>query len=101
MYAGFALFDTPVALISLFLAFGLYFGFSEPAERALVADLAPPHLCGTAFGLFHAVVGIGALPASALFGLVWSRWGAPTAFLFGSALAFLASALLIMVRRRT
>ena len=69
-------------------------------EKALVADFAPSHLRGSAFGLYHLTVGIGALPASILFGLVWQYAGAEYAFGMGAALAPIASIMLLFVRAR-
>jgi len=60
----------------------------------MVADLAPKSLRGTAFGYYNLVVGLGALPASLIFGFIGQRWGYPTAFLTGAALAGIASAML-------
>lgn len=99
VYLGFAWLDTPTALVAMFLAYGIYFGLTEPVERAWIADLAPPHLRGTAFGYYHLVIGAGALPASLLFGLLWRTLGAPAAFATGSALAFAALLLLLLLRR--
>ncbi|HLG21063.1 MAG TPA: MFS transporter [Bdellovibrionota bacterium] len=98
IYGGFALIDGTTALIAIFLAYGAYFGFCEPSERALIADLAPTELRGTAFGVFHFIVGIGALPASALFGLIWKYWGSSAAFLTGAVLALLASITLFLIK---
>ena len=71
--------------------YGFYFALTEPTERALVADFVPAPRRGTAFGWFHLTVGIGMLPASVIFGLVWDHAGAHTAFLMGAALALLAA----------
>jgi MFS family permease len=68
--------------------------------KALVADLVPDSQRGTAYGLFNAAIGITALPASLLAGLLWQgagRWngfGPAAPFLFGALLAFCASLLL-------
>jgi len=99
VYAGFALTESPAALVGLFLGYGLYYGLAESAERAMVADLAPPELAATAFGIHNAVTGFGALLASVVFGLVWTSFGAPVAFALGAALAITASAALPLVRR--
>jgi MFS family permease len=99
IYFAFALADSQGAVIATFLTYGLYYGLTEPVERAWVADLAPPHLRGTAFGLYHGVVGLAALPASLLFGLLWQRFGAPAAFLTGAGLALAATVLLASVPR--
>ena len=97
VYAGFALADSAAVFVVLLLVYGLYFGLTEPVERAWVTDLAPTNLRGTALGSFHAAVGIAALPASLVFGLLWSRFGAPVAFATGAGLALAAALLLLAV----
>ena len=61
------------------------------AASALVADLVPADLRGTAFGLFNGAVGVAAFPASLLAGLLWDRYGAPAPFLLGGGLALVAA----------
>ncbi len=94
-YAGFIFADSTWQAWALFMIYGLYFGLSEGAEKALIADLAPEHLRGSAFGLYHLMIGIGALPASLLFGWVWQVYGDAAAFGMGASLA-LAAGLLLM-----
>jgi MFS family permease len=101
VYAGFAMSDTLPALLTWFLIYGFYFGFAEGTEKALVADLAPASRRGTAFGIYNAVSGLGALTASVIFGLIWKAYGAPAAFATGAALAFVATALLFVVVPRS
>lgn len=93
-YAGFAIADSAWQAWVLFAIYGLYFGLTEGAEKALIADLAPAHLRGSAFGLYHLMVGIGALPASLLFGWIWQSFGDAAAFSMGASLA-LASSLVL------
>ncbi|MBI4457163.1 MAG: MFS transporter [Acidobacteria bacterium] len=100
IYFAFAMVHSRSALIAVFVAYGIYFGLTEPTERAWVADLVPQHLRGTAFGYYHSVVGLGSLPASLIFGFVWQTWGAPVAFFVGAVLAAAAAALLLLVRSR-
>ncbi len=97
-YAGFAVSTSFTALAVWLLIYGLFYALSEGAERAYVADLAPAALRGSAFGLFHAVVGLGSLAASLLFGWLWSVYGAPAAFGLGATLAVSSTLLLILVR---
>ena len=63
----------------------------------LVADLAPASRRGTAFGIYNAVQGVGALAASVLFGAIWTAYGAAVAFGVGAALALAATILLFVV----
>ena len=53
----------------LFLAYALYHGLAEGAERAIIADLAERGGRGRAFGLYHGFVGVAALPAGLATGL--------------------------------
>ena len=96
VYAGFAVSTTLTALLSWFIVYGFYFGFAEGTEKALVADLAPASRRGTAFGVYNAIVGVGALLASIVFGLLWTSFGATIAFGVGAALASVATALLFV-----
>lgn len=97
VYVGFAVIDSILPLLACFLAYGLHYGLVEGTERALVADLTPDAVRGAAFGLYNAVVGIGALAASAMFGLIWTLAGPAYAFATGAALALVATALLFGV----
>jgi MFS family permease len=95
VYFGFGRAGAAWQIWWLFAIYGLYFGLVEGCERALVADLVPATARGTAFGYYNAAIGIMALPASALFGLLWSWRGPATAFDFGGALALVAAVLLL------
>ncbi len=86
---------------ALFAVYGIYFGFTEGAERALVSDLVPAERRGAAFGWFNLAVGLGALPASLLFGVIWDRAGAGAAFTVGASLALAAAVGLAVVGRRS
>lgn len=88
--------DTGV-LVALFLGYGLYFGLTEPVERAWVASLAPNHARGGAFGLYHGAIGLTALPASLLFGVIYAVAGPGAAFGTGAALTLAAAAILVGV----
>jgi MFS family permease len=94
VYTGFAVASSLWHAWALFAVYGIYFGLTEGVEKALVADFAPAHLRGSAFGLYHLVVGIGALPASLLFGVVWQKIGPAAAFGMGAGFAMLASLML-------
>jgi MFS family permease len=91
VYVGFAVSTSPVAFVAWFLFYGVYFALAEGAEKALVADLTPADRLGTAFGLYNAAVGAGMLTASVTFGYLYDRFGAPTAFTVGAALAAVAA----------
>lgn len=81
----------------LFAVYGVFYGLTEGAERALVVDIVPANRKGTALGWYNLAVGLGALPASLLFGAIWDRVSPAAAFTFGAALALLAAVGLMAV----
>jgi MFS family permease len=101
VYLGFAVSTSVHALVAWFLFYGLYYGLSEGTEKALIADLAPTGLRGTAFGIYNAAAGLGALLASVVFGVVWKMVSPEAAFAMGAALALMATVLLAVFVRET
>ncbi len=98
-YLGFAVASTSWQIWLLFSLYGVYYGLAEGVARAFVADLVPEDRCGTAYGLFHGVVGITLLPASVIAGWLWQTISPAAPFYFGAGLAFLAMVgLLALVR---
>lgn len=82
---------------ALFAVYGIFYGATEGTEKALVADIVPPTRRGSAFGWYNLAIGLGALPASLIFGAIWDRVGAPSAFVFGATLALVAALLMMFV----
>lgn len=94
VYAGFGAASASWHAWALFAVYGVFFGLTEGVEKALVADFAPDHLRGSAFGLYHLTMGIGALPASLFFGFIWQSFGPAAAFGMGAGFALVAALLL-------
>ena len=99
VYFGFARATAEWQAWALFAVYGLFFGLTEGSERALVADMVSLERRGTAFGWYNLAIGLGALPASLMFGFVWDRWGAPVAFLMGASLALGAAVGMTLIGR--
>ena len=99
VYLGFAFAQAGWQVWALFGLYGLYYAATEGAAKALVADLVPQMQRGTAYGLFNAAIGIMALPASLIAGLLWQgagTWmgfGASAPFFFGAGMALLSGSL--------
>jgi MFS family permease len=91
VYLGFGLASAPWQAWALFGVYGIFFGLTEGSERALIADLVAPERRGTAFGWYNLAIGLGALPASLMFGFVWDRAGPAAAFTMGATLALIAA----------
>jgi MFS family permease len=78
---------------------GLHMGLTQGVLAALIAETAPMRLRGTAFGLFGLIIGLAALVASILAGLLWDRIGASATFLAGASFAAMAFIAFLLVRR--
>jgi MFS family permease len=91
VYLGFALNTSSIMFWVLFGVYGLYMGFTEGVEKALVTDIAPQHLKATTIGLHATLVGIGLLPASLLAGLLWKYLNPAAPFYFGAVMGGIAS----------
>lgn len=105
IYLGLGLADDAWQVIILFIAYGLYHGLVEGNARAYVADLAGVGERGSAYGLYHAVVGFVVLPASIIAGVLWQgigQWagfGPAAPFYFGAMMAGVAAVLFALTLR--
>ena len=90
----------------LYALYGVYYGLAYGTTKAMVADIVPETLRGTAYGTYNAVLGLLDFPASLIAGILWQgigAWqgfGASAPFLFGGSLALLAAILMAMFRPR-
>lgn len=90
-YLGLAFAGTPLWVTLLFFVYGAFSGLAEPAEKALVRELAPEAVRGRAYGLYHAVLGAAAIPAGLLTGGLWSAFGHVAALATGAGIAAAAA----------
>ena len=96
LYAGFALATAVWHIWLLYALYGLYYGAVEGTAKAFVADIVDKEQRGTAYGWYNAIIGMAALPASFLAGILWEGLGnwmgfGPSApFVFGAIMALTA-----------
>lgn len=90
VYLGFAIASSLWQVWLLFACYGVYYGVVEGVARAFVADLIPEAKWGTAYGLYHGVVGFALLLASLIAGWLWQAVAPAAPFYLGAVLAFLA-----------
>ena len=102
VYLGFALADNAWHVFALYAVYGIYYGVAYGTTKALVADLVPENLRGTAYGTYNAVLSIIGLPASVIAGVLWQgvgAWnglGASAPFYFGAAMALIGAVMLMV-----
>jgi MFS family permease len=102
IYLGFALARTGRQIWVLYAMYGVYYGLTYGTAKAMVADIVPAELRGTAFGTYNATLGLLDLPASLVAGLLWDGlpalglrgWGPSAPFFFGATMALLSAAAL-------
>ena len=99
VYLGFAFSQTGWQIWVLFGLYGVYYAATEGVAKAFIADLVPNERRGMAYGLYNATIGLMALPASVIAGLLWQGvfgwhgFGPSAPFLFGAVLALVAGLL--------
>jgi MFS family permease len=81
---------------ALFVLYGVFYGLTEPVEKALVRELVRPDQRGRAYGAFNFVEGIAALPAGLLTGVLWRVWSPAAALEVGASMAAAAAVLLLV-----
>lgn len=104
IYLGLALAGRGWQVWVLYALYGAYYGLAYGTTKAMVADIVPQSLHGTAYGTYNAVLGLLDFPASLIAGVLWQgvgRWagfGAAAPFFFGGAMALVAAVLMAIIR---
>ncbi|MFL6467725.1 MAG: MFS transporter, partial [Pyrinomonadaceae bacterium] len=100
VYFAFAFVNSEWQAWALFIVYGVYFGLTEGVEKALVADMVSDEKRGTAYGFYNLAYGITVLPASLLFGFLWSRFGVETAFGVSASISIVAVIFLFGIKTK-
>jgi MFS family permease len=101
IYLGFGLAQTGWQVWLLYALYGVYYGLAYGTAKAMVADIVPEALRGTAYGTYNAVLGILDLPASLIAGILWqgvgtwAGFGPSAPFIFGGVMALVAAILMV------
>lgn len=99
-YVAFPLAKGTLALAVVTVVYGVYYGLTEGAEKALVASFAGERSLGRAYGLFALVTGVGSLVASLLFAALLTVGDGRYAWWCSASLALAASVALFAARPR-
>jgi len=97
-YLGFALAHGAWQIWPLFAFYGIFYAASEGVGRALIADVVGQEARGRAYGLYNMTIGLAALPASLIAGLLWDHIGPAAPFFFSAILSLFAVVLLVSFR---
>ena len=94
-YAWMALAGSAAAVWGIFILYGVYMGISDGNGRALLGEFSTGERRGTAFGAYHMVVGLMALPASVIAGVLYDNVSPSAPFWVGAAAAVVAGILML------
>jgi MFS family permease len=97
VYLGFAWLPSKAWVWPLFVVYGCYMALTEGTGRALVAEASPSGRRGTFLGLYHTSVGLAAVLASVMAGLLWQTVAPAAPFAVGAGMAFAAAALMLLL----
>lgn len=98
--SAFIFFSSPLVILMAFVSYGLHKGAFETVQRAYVAELAPENFRASILGGFQMVIGLCALPASVLAGLLWDNFGMNMPFLLSIVTSMTAIFLLALVNNK-
>jgi len=97
---GFIYIESYTGVVLLFVLYGMHKAAIEPVQRTFVSELSPIRYRASVLGAFQMIVGLCALPASLIAGLLWSNFEIITPFYFSLALTGLAVALMLFVKEQ-
>jgi MFS family permease len=98
---GMVAFPSRPLLILIFVLYGLHKAALEPVQRTLVCELSPLSFRASCLGGFQMIIGLCALPASFVAGVLWDKIGMEAPFVFSLALTFVSALLLSLVKEST
>ena len=94
-YAWMALAGSGAAVWGVFILYGVYMGIADGNGRALLGEFSTGERRGTAYGAYHMVVGLAALPASVIAGILYDQVSPAAPFWVGAGAAVLAGVLML------
>jgi MFS family permease len=85
------------AVVFTFVVYGLHKAALEPVQKTFVSELAPPAYRASSLGGYQMVLGLCALPASVIAGVLWDRVGLLVPLYCSLGLTAVATVLLLLV----
>ena len=96
-YVAFMFVQTFFGLVIAFIFFGIYSAATDGVERALAARLVDTHSLAMGQGMLNGAVGISALLAGGIGGLLWTYISPQATFVYAATLSFVGSILFMFL----
>ena len=87
-------------ILFTFVLYGLHRAALEPVQKTFVSELAPLEYRASGLGGYQMVIGLCALPASLIAGILWDRISITVPFYVSLSLTILAVAMLLFVKEK-
>jgi MFS family permease len=98
--AGFIFFQSYLAIIVIFILYGMHRGALEPVQKAFVSELSPEKFRASGLGAYQMVIGLCALPSSLAAGLLWEAYGMFVPLYLSLGLTVLSLLMLALVHEK-
>jgi len=85
-------------IILAFILYGAHKGALEPVQKTFVSELSPVEYRASSLGLYQMVIGLCALPASFIAGVLWDNMGVLAPFYFSIGLTAVSVVMLTFVK---
>lgn len=89
-----------VSIITVFILYGLHKGAWEPVHKTFVSELAPTKYRASVIGGYQMIIGIAALPASVIAGLLWDKISLLAPFIISLILSIISIVMLLFVKEK-
>lgn len=89
-----------MGVVLLFVLYGVHLGAIQPVQKTFVSELSPKERRSTILGAFQMIIGLCALPASVVAGLLWVKFGILAPFYFSLAMTGITVALMLFVKEK-
>jgi MFS family permease len=97
---SFIVIQSYLSIILTFILYGLHLGALHPVQKTFVSELAPTRYRASTLGGFQMVIGLCALPASLIAGILWDRISITVPFYVSLSLTILAVTMLLFVKEK-
>ncbi len=97
---GFAIQPGLVATLILFAFYGLFYALTEGSARAIIADIVPAEVRGSAYAIFATSVGLAVIIGGYGMGRIWQNFSPQAGFLVAAAGSIVGAAVLFLLHRR-
>ncbi|MBU1682983.1 MFS transporter, partial [Patescibacteria group bacterium] len=96
----FIVFHNYIAILIAFVIYGMHKAALKPVQKTFVSELAVKKFRASALGAYQMAIGLMALPASLIAGLLWDKINIFTPFYFSLILTIIALFMLMFVQEK-